>query len=205
MINTYGQLGASLEFTGSSLGKQNARAQTVMIAHRHQSLDTIRSFAKPALSLANDTSLTDHFTYYRWRVRGTETALGIRHDDDEALNTTQRDNLLDGALEYYRFLLNAHGDGPLGHQDARYYRVSLPTRETVLDFWAGVSEMSYKVACDALLGTQMFFRNHPARGGAVVAVISNPTISGIDPDTGLLRPIGYVIIRRNVAMGTVLI
>lgn len=142
-------------------------------------------------------ALTEHFTYYQMRVQGTETTLEIRHDADEELNIFQRDNLLETALEYYRFRLNTHGDGRLDHRDAEYYLVSLPTRETELDLSAGGSELTYEVAYDALLGIEMFFHTHPANRDATVTLIKNPTISDVDPATGQLEPVGYVILRRN--------
>ena len=131
------------------------------------------------------------------QVQRTETIIEIRQDDDEELNPGQRDDLVAQALEYYRFRLDVHGDGRLAHRDAEYYLVSQPTRETELDLSAGGSDLTYEVAYDALLGIELFFHLYPANRGAIVTIIKNPTISGIDPETGELEPIGYVILRRN--------
>ncbi|KAL8793242.1 MAG: hypothetical protein Q9195_004178 [Heterodermia aff. obscurata] len=161
------------------------------------STEIISSFAKPALSLPNRTVLTEHFTYYEIRVRGTETTLEIRHDADEELNLSQRDHLFEWVMDYYRFRLNTHGDGRLAHRDAQYRLVSLPTREIEFELSAWGSELTYEVAYDALLGVDIFFHNYPGNRGAIIAIIKNPTISDFDPETGQLEPIGYVIIRRN--------
>lgn len=160
-----------------------------MIAYSIKSPEIIHSSAKPAFPPLNRTALTEHFTYHRVRVHGTETTLEIRQDADEELNLFQRDNLLGMALEYYRFRLDTHGDGPLAYRDAYYHREFLPTMETRLDLSAGDSKLTYEIAYDALLGIEVFFHNHPNHKGAIVAIIYNPTISEID--------LGSIVIARN--------
>ena len=168
-----------------------------MIAYSIKSSQIIHSFAKPAFTPLNRTALTEHFTYHKIKVYLTETTLLIRQDDDEELNLFQRDNLLETALVYYRYRLTTHGDGRLELRDAEYYLISLPTRETKLELSAGGSELTYEIAYDALQGIEMFFHNYPNNRGAIVAVITNPTISEIDPATGKLEPVGYIIIARQ--------